>query len=366
MNTRNLLGAVSGVLAAVLFAQPALAACEPAPAQFLPGDWAAWGIHGTQFDADGLSELYTSQQGGFTLVVDPSGVVTGGEITLYGGGFIDGYGPGMYDGEAAAEWVFEGDLSGISTKVHAEGITTMTISGQVDMSGVQQDPGDSGPLGFGGNAFEIERSLTFAPQEANCNTVFGDLRGSVDLEGGDDEGEHLYWLAYRLGGNDETVKNAFAELSADAEDLLASEYPDPDGLVELVRDLIGLNSLLSSPEYCGEVPGDMNPGSPLFEYAKSLLIRVLGKFLAAAENGHYHTSAVITTITMGLTATALSPDRCGTNTDEVYAATTGLLRSFEQVLLDRYETAKAEGNQVEMELILAAAYQFGFYSIYEA
>lgn len=362
----NLLGAAGLGLAMLLFATPAIA-CSPPPAVFQPGDWVAWDIFGTQQLDDGTSDIYTSEQGGFTLNVDGTGTVTDGSMVLYGGGFIDSYAEGTELGEAEAQWTFRGELSGYSSQIAASGNVEMELLGRVDVSGTEDINvlGLPATSGFQGT-MNYSREFNFSPQEANCNTVFGDLRGGFAPDSDDQGGGHLYWIAYRVGNSDSDVKDAFADLSADAEELLAQEYPDPDQIAALVAELVGLNALLSGPDYCEDVPDDMAPGSPLFAYARTLLTKVMDKFLGAAVNGYYDTKVVIDVMTYGLEAAALTPERCDVNPDQVYQERSGLMRTFETVLVDRYVKAREAGNQAEMDMILAAAHQFGLYAVYEA
>ncbi|MCI0346938.1 MAG: hypothetical protein L0221_16090, partial [Chloroflexi bacterium] len=170
-----------------------------------------------------------------------------------------------------------------------------------------------------------------------------------------------FFLAFRRGGThppEVDVQGQLAELMAEAQFVMNMDPVDTDVLARFVLDMLQFESLLASLEAC-DVYREGNLG-PAWAMLQSVMFNTIRVFLVAAESGAYTTRDVIRTIAIWIQGGSL-----GWRADDCLAPNTSsdgamdLFVKFEDVLLERYEVAQGAGETTEMQMIAAAAYQYG-------
>jgi hypothetical protein len=356
------LGALAIVLAMLTVASPVLAAgdCDPVAAAFSPGKWSARGIQISKIDHDDRSVVIIEGDGGFTLSISETGDADG-TFSLAGTGMSKSF---VENDESGLEvqWMTTGKLSGNGSLVRADGTRDLAISGQIDAN--PNGDGDDWGNEFQtfGNETTTEYHGTFSPSAANCNTVFGSLRGPVAY-GSADGGDSLF-MAVRIGKSPDNIdiEGQLVELLDRAQEVLRGDA-EPEILDRFVRDLLAFDALLLSIEYCDALQANVGP---IWAMLRETMISAAHQFLAAAYADAYSTRDVIFTMTsviqggtMGWRGPeCLEPQPFADDAE-------GLLVKFEDVLLKRLEYAwlipdsRAGERLAELAQIAAAAYQFG-------
>ena len=357
------LAALAIVLAMLTIASPVLAAgdCDPVAAAFSPGKWSARGIQISKIDHDDRSVVIIEGDGGFTLSISETGDADG-TFSLAGTGmsksFVENDDSGL-----EVQWLTTGKLAGNGTVVRADGTRDLAISGQIDANpnGDGDDWGNEFQ-GFG-NETTTEYHGTFSPSAANCNTVFGSLRGPVAF-GSADGGDSLF-LAVRIGKAPDNIdiEGQLVELLDRAQEVLQGDTPDAEILNRFVQDLLAFDALLVSLEYCDALQANVGP---IWGMLRATMIHAAHQFLSAALGGAYDTREVIFTMTsviQGGTMGWRGPECL--EPQEFADDAEALLVQFEDVLLKRLEYAwlmpdsQASERLAELAQIAAAAYQFG-------
>ena len=360
------LGAFAIGLVMLTAASPVLAAgdCDPVAAAFSPGRWSARGIQISKIDHDDRSVVIIEGDGGFTLSISETGDAAG-TFSLAGTGMSKSFAANDESG-LEVQWMTTGKLSGNGTVVRADGTRDLAISGQIDSNpnGVGDEWSGTGQELWGfGNETTTEYHGTFSPSAANCNTVFGSLRGPVAF-GAANGGDSLF-MAVRVGSipDDIDIEGQLVELLDRAQEVLQGDTPDPEILNRFVQDLLAFDALLVSLEYCDALQANVGP---IWGMLRATMIHAAHQFLTAAYADAYSTRDVVFTMTsviQGGTMGWRGPECL--EPQEFADDAEALLVQFEDVLLKRLEYAwliddsQAAERLGELAQIAAAAYQFG-------
>jgi hypothetical protein len=356
------LGALAIVLAMLTAASPVLAAgdCDPIAAAFSPGKWSARGIQISKIDHDDHSVVIIEGEGGFTLSISETGDADG-TFSLAGTGTSRSFESTDHSG-LEVQWMTTGELSGNGTVVRADGTRDLAISGQIDSN--PNGAGDDWGTEFYhfGNETTTDYHATFSPSAANCNTVFGSLRGPVAY-GSADGGDSLF-MAVRIGSipDDIDIEGQLMELLDRAQEVLRGDG-DPEILNRFVQDLLAFDALLVSLEYCDALQANVGP---IWALLRETMLSAAYQFLAAAYTDAYSTRDVIFTMTSVIQGGTMGWRGPECLEPQAFADDAeGLLVKFEDVLLKRLEYAwmmddsRAAERLAELAQIAAAAYQFG-------
>ena len=274
------------------------------------------------------------------------------------------------DSNSSAEITTEATLNGTAMLILAEGETTFDIHGEIDVHTADDGPD---PFSAGGkDLFGFENTITrpytnqFSPSAANCNVVFGNLGGPVEYGTPSANGQ---FLAVRVGGPDPAdtdLDQQLVELMDEAEFVLNMNPVDTDVLARFVLDVLNFDALLTSLESC-DIETNIGTGHPVWAMLQSIMLNTLNTFLAAADSGAYATKDVIHV--MGSAAQSgllgwrdgdcIDPSQGGSDAHESFVR-------FEDILLKRLEIAANADDRPEVDLIVAAAYQFGFGRVLDA
>ncbi len=363
ISVRRLLATPAAIALACLTAvQPVIAEnCIPTAAGFPPGDWVARGITLRYEDTDDISITVLNGTAAFQLTVDELGEVSG-TFSAAGEAFSYAWQAGD-DSNSHSIFTKTGVLSGTATVIQVDGELAAQIEGVVDV-----EPGHDGDQTnqSGQDLFPFRNDFTkdfsgqFSPSQASCNQVFGSLSGPVEY-GAEYGGSESFFLAFRRGGThppEVDVQGQLAELIAEAQFVMNMDPVDTDVLARFVLDMLQFESLLASLEAC-DVYREGNLG-PAWAMLQSVMFNTIRVFLVAAESGAYTTRDVIRTIAIWIQGGSL-----GWRADDCLAPNTSsdgamdLFVKFEDVLLERYEVAQGAGETTEMQMIAAAAYQYG-------
>lgn len=345
---------LAAVMALLIGVQPAFAEeCAPTVAGFPPGDWAARGIYTYKVDTDDRSTVIVSASGGFTVNIADTGMARG-SFSQAGQGSAASW---VDDSYAEAQYLRTGKIEGTSTHLRIAGETLWTIGGLIDDK--PHEAGSDSFSAFGGNEFSVPYTSQFSPSAANCNQVFGSLGGPVQY-GTEADGGDAHFMAVRTSRapGDPDVQGRLAELMEDAQHISGMDPVDPEVLGQFVYDMLAFDSLLASLEACD--PGGQLQMGPTWQLLQAVMLDAMRMFVGAAQTGEYSTADVIFALSVWIQGGSLgwrADDCLAPIADDDVAL--DLFTKFEDVLLDRLETAIGAANQTEIALIRNAAYQYG-------
>jgi hypothetical protein len=365
------------MLILTMSATPVLAAegCVPVKAAFSPGTWVANGIALSTYDQDDLSIVVDRGQGAFRLTISETGEASG-SISLVGKGIVAAS-AGDDQSRLEVDWMINGNLTGNGMVVDVDGTRELSFAGVID-----QTTASGGPLfrGFGNQASE-DYHASFSPSDANCNQVFGSLRGPVEygtsetteFGAGVSRGES-YFLAVRVGSVPNVdVESQLVRLMERAQAILSMNPVETDMLTGFVQDFVAFDALVASLDQCELTTTNAGPA---WQMLRSILLKTAHQFLGSAANGEYTTYEVVSVMTSILQGGILglrgndclspkNPEGVGELMDRFDEELLRRLKEAHQIVSNPWgtstdpETVKA-GNAASSDIptIVAAAYQF--------